>query len=1205
MSLMPHTLPQTSRPLDPATFRLRPGTTLIEASAGTGKTYTIQYLVLDLLLRGVELREILVVTFTEAATRELRDRLQGFLATVHEVLDGEAEAEGALASVLDRALNELGGDTLRRIVHRALLHVDAASIHTIHGFCQRALQENAFAADVSFQPELCTDPRAMVEELVRDFLRKANLGMGCPLPPSARLQRLQKRARQLTPFLRTDADNTETLEAISAGVVACLNDLRGCTGEVEAIARELLSFQGDLKANVYKDAFFAGLAGLLARVTTDPFSVNEKDLERLCASKIEKSFKKAARGRQVSHRFFKACDAFMEAKSACEDRFLACFDSWFVAEFNRLKAEQGTITYDDMILDLDRALQAREQLRRQLRGRFRAALVDEFQDTDARQYSIFRTLFASPEANEERYFAMIGDPKQSIYAFRGADIRAYLQARKDADARYTLPVNYRSERRVVEGVNRFFSGVDLGEQDSSSEHAIPFQPVRAADQEGKPRLVCAGGLELPGVVDRDMDPPDDGSLNTALKNALQQMVQDVSGLLRRSSEGRVLIEETRDGAVYRRTIRPGDIAVLVDKHSEATELQERFRRIGLLAVRGKSGDIFETEEAEHFLHFLLTCLSPGERHLNVLLVSPLFGKSDAGLKALGSRERQSIHELFSVLGRSWKSGTPISSIWSLFLSGIEARRRLLRRSDGERRLTNYMHVVELVRELERAESLSPERLADAVLEMVRNRSYGRETRSEAHLIRLESDEEAIKLLTMHASKGLEFPIVLLPSLWQRSVQGKYDEVAGAKPDDPDCLAGFVRDEMQVVRRQKSEALRIGYVAATRAIHLCVYYRFPAMTRLKGERKQVDGWFDQWLDEQRAGVREAPANVGFLDALDDVQPLEVPESAAEQTLQPRVLGRTIPDSYQITSYSALSRTVHKRSDWRDDPSVRGGEEEAEAASPPAPAQPDSATENALWLQGFPGGVRTGTFVHDLLEHCDFGRKASWKSLVRNRIERHFPEAGEIRREQQQQEILQLMETLFSTPWPLESGKTLELSGIGSGDRLNEMEFYFPVQAVDIAGLERVIVKWARRNGMTYAPGGLAPSAIDGFLTGSVDLFFRSEGSFHVLDWKTNSPASGLPRNLTSYDAAGIHALMSEGHYYLQALIYTVATSRYLRDRLADAFDFERHVGGFIYCFLRGLGPGTGWFHGTFVEEDIEQAARALGQAHFANERINHV
>ena len=1176
--------------LDVSTFELKPGTTLIEASAGTGKTYTIQYIVLDLLFKGLSLSEILVVTFTEAATKELADRLQAFLTGVNAVLSGAvASSDVSLQAVLDRAIEAQGEEAVQRCIRRALLDVDQSAIYTIHGFCQRALQENAFAADANFDTELCADVAPIVEELVMDFLRRVNLEMPKRPPSVASLGTLVARGLQLTGMLRIKRSFIGELSSLGQELSRAAAHVQSFEGDSDAIIAEFMGYEGQLSGASYKQAYFAGFEGLLLQVFRDPLSA---DLSKLCAGVIESKFKKAHKGAELQSGFFAACEALADAQGDYGPSFLQCFDTWFIDVFQRIKQERSIMTYNDMILDLDRALGQSESLKTQLRQRYRAALVDEFQDTDDRQYAIFKALFASTEPTADGpYFAMIGDPKQSIYGFRGADISAYLEARGDASVRYTLPMNFRSERTMVEATNKFFKEGDLGSVMPGTEaDSIPFDSVDAADNT-KERLVFAGDDQPSRLYERALDAPEDGKVKTAHESSAREMTRDVQRLLSLSSEGRVYFKSGRESDLKRRAVHEGDIAVLVNTNKEAASIQHEFQKLGILAVRAKTGSILESEEAKDFLYFLMACLNPHDRYINFLLVGALYGKNDADLKALSDSERREIYELFTLLGQQWRDGAAVSLLWMQFLDTLAVREQLLRKSDGERKLTNYLHIVEFAQELERTESLSPERLRDRMLETIQNVSGNDEC-----LVRLESDGRAVKIMTSHSSKGLEFPIVFLPSIWQRGINklSKSDELIRTDADDPDCFDCFEADADSVVARSSAENLRLGYVAMTRAVHFCVYYNARDLPKQHGGSNHKDGWFDQWLFQQRGEQYPTEVEAGFLNALSEAAAVELDAPAADPVVQTRHLGHAIPQSYQITSYSSLARS-EQASLVDADPSISAGMGDSPVeVSEVAPVVTEVPRTPDLLLESFPGGVRTGTCLHEILERCDFTKPELWGRVAGSIIARHFPDGGESVFEERVHQVVELVERLTRHPHSNLERLSIDLSELSPKACIPEMEFYFPVEQVNVAKLELIIQSWAQRVGFDYKPTNYRARSIDGFLTGSVDLFFTQGGRYYLLDWKTNRPLRNHVKLQSSYDRIGMHEHMSHGRYYLQALIYSVAIAAYLRNRLGDRFDWKTHIGGFVYCYVRGVGEGTGWFHESFLEAEVHAAAVALGQ-----------
>jgi len=857
-----------------------------------------------------------------------------------------------------------------------------------------------------------------------------------------------------------------------------------------------------------------------------------------------------------------------------------------------MKRERGLITYADMIFDLDRALAASDLLKNQLRQRFRAALVDEFQDTDSRQYNIFRQLFIE-DVTEGRFFAMIGDPKQSIYSFRGADIKAYLAAREAATERYTLPKNYRSENGLVEATNDFFKGSDLGlVLGENAAESIPFEPVTAADQLEE-RLVFADGATAHYFYERSLPEPSDGKVKTALESSPQATASDIARLLELSQTGRVYFQKSEASGPTRRAIAAGDIAVLVTSHREAEEIQAELQKRGLVSVRAKTGSIWESDEASDFLHFMRACLDPHESAINVLLVGPLYAKTNAEMRSLNDRELRAIFETFTLMGNRWREGAGISSIWLDFMDRLGLEERLLGEVGGERKLTNYLHISEFAQELERSERLSPERLCDRLFEAVRN---GADPQlKDAYPMRLESDADAIKITTIHGSKGLEFPIVFLPSLWQQGVNKKSQSEALAivEEDDPDCLSGFVVDKEKIIAERSAEIMRLGYVALTRAVHFLVYYNCPNLERPGGNSSHAEGWFDRWLGEQRPERDASEAHEVFLEGLEEAEPVVLDAGPEAMKLEERRLPHPIATSYQITSYSAISRHEKERTADRD-PSVDPGSEDAVAKTSSAPLPVDVSVESDLFLSKFPGGVRTGTCLHELLERCDFSRSSHWEAVIRSGVERHFPDGDDALLDWRVDQVIELMERLTQGIFADGRGGGIELAALSPRACIPEMEFYFPIEAVDVAKLEQVLESWSSRVGLNYRATQYLPRRIDGYLTGSIDLFFTQEGRYYLLDWKTNSPLEGQARAKSSYDREGMHAHMCHGQYYLQALIYSVAASAYLRQRLGVDFDWDRHIGGFIYCFVRGLGDGTGWMHESFNEEEVSLAAEALGQ-----------
>lgn len=1176
-----------SMPLELKSFSLKLGTTLIEASAGTGKTYTIQFIVLDLLLKGVPVQEILVVTFTEAATKELKDRLQGFLAEVNSVLLGEIEPDPDLDVILKRALAESGQELVKERIRLGLFSIDEASVFTIHGFCQRALQENAFSANSSYGMNVCAEPERLIEEIVRDFRRRANFELSDELPDSMNSLRLNDRAKLLTGMLSVEVAPQGPLCQISDRLKAAIETVRTFATESDLIIQELRAQRSVLKATTYKTTFWEHLESEVESFLEAPQLQSKRTAERLSKSKIESSFKKSAVVNTVVHPFFAACDRYLAESKEFEVQCLHVFDCYFIEEFQKRKLSLGQITYDDMILNLDRSLQKSPALCEQLRRHYRAALVDEFQDTDGRQLSIFRQIFGE---SSDHYFAMIGDPKQSIYSFRKADIRTYLKARDEANYHYTLTTNFRSEANMVAGVNAFFAKSNLyASGDSEEGNPRLFERVDAFAAAGRDRLVFAGGFDPERLFLRGIG-GEESSIGEAVEEGLCLVASDIHELIRLAGRKKVAIESSSGGQKKLRSLEAGDIAVLVDTHNEAESVQAYLAAHRVPAVRTQSGNVLETEEAGDFVHFMSACLNPSESSANGLLVSQLFGKTNSDLKGDSPGEQSTLFLSLLQLGRQWKSGQGVGMIWNRFLEEQNVRRRLLGRVGGERTLTNYIHLGELAQELEHREALSPERLLDRFLRWLSGDDWEGSVDQNATLIRLESDRDAVKILTMHSSKGLEFPVVFLPTLWQKAAKIGAGEKVVAVEADPDCYREIVKDAERIRSDQESEIRRIGYVALTRAVHWTIYYTATKYVLPKGRSRHRFGWFDLWLSQER-GELPVP-RIGFdelCDGLDDAGALEYAIDSVENEHFYHNCSRAISDSYQITSYSSLSRSRLELE--KADPSeLESGMDELEAV---ATSELSAGVKECLLFSSFPSGVRTGTCIHEILEIVDFSNSTQWSALIASTVRRHFPELSSSESKGRIEEVLTFLQLLTSVDLDFVGAQSFKFRDLGLSGRLNEMEFYFPVERVDLNALEEVLSIWARRNGLSYSPLRFQRREINGFLTGSVDLFFEADGRFFVLDWKTNSPLPEMEWDYSAYSSAALHHHMLHGRYYLQALIYMVATTAYLKHRMGSRFEWDLHVGGFVYCFVRGLREQSGWLAGCFTEDEVLSASRALG------------
>lgn len=1179
--------------LDLRQFSLQAGTTLIEASAGTGKTFTIQYCVLDLIFKGLELKEILVLTFTESATQELRARIQQFLSQVYQDVQQAHPLKEPLHSVLARARSQQSTADLIHKLAQAIQQIDEAPIQTIHAFCQRSLQEHAFLSQSDFERELVTDLGPIRERLVGDFVRRANHVFQLPFPKGGGRSQLLARADQLSCFTQTALTQVHSIESLQAPLIALLQQFRGFASEAAEILREFLSFEGQLNARSYPASFFADFPAALQRCLSAPETVELPLYKKLCAQHLSQAFNKTykSQGKCPEHPFFALCTQFVQAFERYNEQFFHCFDHHYIAALKQYKLEQGLLSFDDMVGELARALRGQSGLLAALQKRYQAGLVDEFQDTDTRQYAIFEALFGASRIAEFQpaYFAMIGDPKQSIYAFRGADIRCYFQAKGAVQQAYTLGVNYRSDPRLVAACNAFFKDCDLGGNGVANCESIPFQAVAAQAAAGmKTRLVFADARERERLFVQSID-AQGRKIDAYVERALEQTAAMIAQLLNVSAAGKIAIEHLdADGAVStRRPIQASDVAVLVDRNREAELCQAALRRQGIPALLNKRASVYTSEEARHFLYFLRACQQAKPRWLHALLVSPLYSKTAHDLGAMSQAERHSLQQSFVERGRSWRQGQSVGQLWDAFLQSISAPTRLLQREQGERMLTNYQHVGELASQLEAAKGLGPTALIDHWAQRIQKALAGEGPQDEAALLRLESDRKAVQLVTLHSSKGLEYPLVFLPTLWQKCVQLKRGQSAlpVADPHNVDALQQWQAWNAEQQARAKSEVLRLGYVGLTRAVHQVFYFTAPQFEQPKTKQSShFAGWFDRWIGEQRGqSSAQAVSEDDYFAGLAAAPALDCELTAVCTQPAERRFQRGPLDQYGILSYTRL--TQQEASARRVLPFAFSDEH----SLTPRGLMEAPAVGEDLMLRALPPGAVAGTCVHTILENCDLAQPNTWRALIRAQLQQHFPD-GAVHQASRERSILELLHRLQDSTFTA----GMALAQLSPQSCRREFNFYCALDSVDAERLHQVLSDWLQSQSLPTAP--YLPAAhptLRGFLTGSIDLLFEQAGQYFILDWKTNRPLPHQAEVCASYDADGMQTQMLKGAYYLQALIYSAALDHYLRLHLGAKFNWEQHMGGFIYCFVRGLSPSTGWLQQRFPEILVQRAQQALG------------
>ncbi|MFP4039013.1 MAG: exodeoxyribonuclease V subunit beta [Desulfosudaceae bacterium] len=1189
------------------------GATLIEASAGTGKTYTIAALVLRLLLEAeIDIRNLLVVTFTEAATSELRDRIWRNLSqTLAFVRDPATEVEAVVERLLEGITdkNRAAGK-----LQQALICFDEASVFTIHGFCKRVLSRHAFESSLRFDAELITDQEHYVREVIDDFQRltfSRATRLECAAAAAGRLD-LENLARTFInkpTLVLVPEKSDESRPALARAYDAVQAAWHAGSGEV----REIL--YGDNRFSRGKNSFRSDildnhLALLATMFEGQPDASGLKLLDLFTPAGLLNNMKPSRRGEGApEHDFFVACESLAGARRDFLTEIKHNFKDYLETELSGRKKAGRVQYFSDLLTDLRQALATDPDgpLEKAIRDQYQAVLIDEFQDTDPVQYDIFHRLFV----REGRRLFLIGDPKQSIYAFRSADIFSYLEAaeRVPDSRRLTLPENWRSESALVRAVNHLFTTTTnpfiLGE-------SIPFTRVRAAAQSSgnRNRLTldgaAASGLEL--WLAGPEDDKDYLSKADARALAAAAVTNEIADLLEQSRQGRARIGD--------RPLEPSDMAVLVTRNQDAALIKERLADLRIPAVVSGTGNVFQTGEARELEQVLRAAVSPGHtRRLNTALAADLVGLSAADLRTLledesGAAAYEEHLERFAGYHELWRQGGFIR-VFRRFLSDYAVRERLLGMPHGERRLTNLLHLSELIHRVAQEQRLDMNGVLNWLIER-QEEGGGEEEESQ---LRLERDGQAVQILTVWKSKGLQYPIVFCPFMWQQGALSRRGEDIMFHRDNRVFLdIGSDRPEhvRAAARERLAELMRLLYVAVTRAVNRCCLVcgrigKKPEATALDyllaggsepGQAVVED--INELVSAETAKSlaeaveeRVAPAGADIrVRSCRDI-PSRPPLAGPGQSpsgLRPAVFGGHIDQGWSVSSFTRL---VSGRPEASVDEDLE--EQGSEAVSDTGP--PSDPPEEPTGIHAFPAGPVPGLSIHFIFEQLDFTRDdaKNTRRLVQAALRRYGLEKRRTADGTWTGVVSRMVERVRRAPL-LPGHPEFRLEMVPPERMIAEMGFYYPVNYLTVNDLIAVF-KRAGAAGEVRVPdyfdrlGRLNFNPAHGYMRGFIDLIFCFDNKYYLLDWKTNH----LGNSGSCYGPERLTRVMSEHHYCLQYYIYTLALHRYLAARLPD-YDYQTHFGGVFYLFVRGVRqdrPGQGIYFDRPARSLIEALDGVLG------------
>ncbi|RKR72805.1 DNA helicase/exodeoxyribonuclease V beta subunit [Otariodibacter oris] len=1193
---------------------------LIEASAGTGKTYTMANLYLRLLLGidcvPLQVEQILVVTFTKAATQELRDRIRQKLSDVMRYFQDPDSKEAVRAFEKAPFLREVYQQVEDNLEH-ALLRLklaerdmDLASIFTIDSFCQKMLFQFAFDSGIRFDVNLQTDETELLDRLSEESWRELFYSVGVVEAkwisdtlsnPSNALNKVRSYLSGDIPPLAPEQEKwlnedyrQSLLEFEHFSKTSCAYWLENYEAIISPIQQ---AFDKQNEENIkilngvsYKEKSFQNT--WLPTINRWANSENQffpaKELSYFGQSLLEQ---KASKGAEVlrSEHFVKIDDflaeyeqKFVNLAQEIESKLRYHFFLHLRQKLIEYKDHHAEKNFQDMLIYLYQALKGDngKVLAEKIRQQYGFAMIDESQDTDQVQYEIFRRIFIDEQENQG--FIMIGDPKQSIYKFRGADIFSYLDASKKVSGTFTLSKNWRSLPNVVEFVNKIFTFPDSVEASPFLYEDIGFNPTAFKETETK--------LENQEEVNIYLlrEAYERGHYQSDL--AAQHCADQIQQQLHNAEQGNLFVSEEKeefdaDGNVQsilvERTLVPKDIAILVRSHDEAKKVKQALSERDIQSVfLSEKESVYQTQEALDIIAILEACLNPyQQRAILSALGSELWGLTADEIYQIKNNEKlwEYYVELFSRSRLIWQTQGILPMLHNLFLTE-QIIQRINQTDDADRRVTNILHLAELLQEkMEVTENES------ALLRWF-SQQIEQPTGSDEQILRLESEENLIKIITIHKSKGLEYPVVWLPFLGKKSQGFSGKGMSIYRQEDNQIAWDLLGDDEDIKALQNkaeyAEDLRLLYVALTRAkyqLHVILPEKWSANWNAM-HYLLTDGLPQKDTD---TAVCLEKKSIAYRKVLLDSEPetTKFSPSSAQDIQIPKVktFEHKIKQTHQVTSFTALHSQHSYLLQKNDGILPLAVNDEALDYDKTAQESVDVEQDNDEFIEyspyRFPHSTKVGNILHRFLELCDFTQP-----IDEDKVLSVCEQLG--LSEEWVEPTIAWFNAILATPF---GEQPFALNQIGSHKRLNEWQFYLRLSNEKaLSKLNHLLKKYSP---LAKNAPDLQLFQLEGFVRGFVDCFIEVDGKFYIIDYKSNY-LGHLPQD---YQLENIEKKMIQYRYDLQYILYTLAAHRYLKSRLGDNYHYAQHFGGVAYLFLRGMDgtPQSGVFFEKPSEHLIEE------------------
>lgn len=1165
---------------------------LIEASAGTGKTYAVANLYLRYLLeRGFNVEQILVVTFTEAATQELKDRIRVRIQELRAVFEGADTKDSILKHLLEQSVAPEKDQLSLRLAER---QIDQAQIHTIHGFCQQILKRHALDSSVPLKQVLLEDQYQLWKTAVEDYWRRYVLNLSQEellfivkkWPEPSALQ------NELSPLLNR-SPQAIIPQASALGLAYWQESFKAYQGWYIELKDTTLSMIDDvvvllndmpLNNHARKLDWLARMKAWAQAPALDynlPKTGNDSLFQRFTTSWVVKETPKK-KAVSPEHAYFDFLETHFE-KQLPDVHALFIAQSYPLVEslIDEAKQQQNVFSFDDLISRVSGSLTDNKNLAATIGAPYHVALIDEFQDTDPAQYHIFNSLFGTESPKQDARLVLIGDPKQAIYGFRGGDIATYLRAKQAISNHpkghvFTMDTNWRSSPSMVSAVNAVFESAD----NAFMEEHIPFQTVNAA----KSSLACLPSQAL-FISQFNAEKASKGDIERCL--ALQ-CVKQIKHLLNQAK----MLKLENDKA-----IQHSDIAILVRSGKEGEVIKKALAEQGLSATLDSQTSIYESDEARA-LYFLLSAAADpkDEAALRRCLAEPFFGVPDAQILAFNEQATVFAHymSLFENLHQKWLLSGVLAMIReALKILGVfdfwhqsSANEQNVSRF-WERSLTNWNQLAEILQKQSRSQKghFALLRWYYDTLSGVLSGQHSAKGDSETKL-RLESDAQLIRIITIHKSKGLEYPFVFIPFLY--SCRGAME--AWFYNSEGKLSIDLTKADESLVSAEKerlAEDIRLLYVALTRAKYQC-YVGTAAyssnMLKSLGLRQSAlayllfNGQVPAKIDDDVLNIQLEKFQSNFSELVNveffsetSMENLEFEYAANDEGascpsntnvelashLHTNKLNHAIYDDWRVQSFTGLMNESHRLA--RADFSANGIH-----SLKPIKKLPADISLNEVSIFNFPKGSQAGTFLHTLFEHLnfeqgdlDYSSSNHYSSLddfiqsklgLTNLVERKQVEAWSVY-------LSVWVRSVLNAPLV----EKIHLSDLGESAYFSEMQFYFSIKQLQSVRFNTLL------NDYLATKTDIDFSSFGGHLKGAIDLVFEANDQFYILDYKSNY----LGDSPSDYQTEALAVAMEEHRYDVQYVIYTLALHRFLKQRRKDKYEYERDFGGVIYLFLRGL------------------------------------